>query len=553
MATITTPFIAFKKEYILQFDTTSEIRGVIDDTKKEVLRLGGCLEELSDKVNHLANSFSYMGKQIRQTNGEIQETLGLLNKLNGTEYSIKIQASEELEEIVALLNSLNGSEYSIRAKHEFLVDTGENEINNSHSNLYQPKQLNTIRQDKVGNEFRDDGKVVELLGKWVSTFGLMSMSAIMGASLSLENTTKLAQGKTVKKAGALLGLSAMFGLYSTIGESSYKAGVADQKEIIKNNELQLDNILNEIIVSKNKIVSSIEVGSQLAASKDPEYSIIIEEYQNQKSLNQNEAGEAYNAWIKKNYKEETSFMQSTAGIKERETESSIASYHGALVYEEDSIKRELKDFVYNGNKDTKTFGNLNENMQNHLTELKEKFDFAYAIKDDPIAGAILESIKMELDSISQQAFLESDLVKMQKELDSDLAANMMKNAQIKALKKVGEDPDIITAYRENFGKVGEEIYNSLVIRIGEINEKEKASTGQAFGMAYVPYDNFPALLHQGERVLTAGQARTADGQARRREGVVVNIGDVYGNTKNDAYDIARILVSEITRACEVMV
>lgn len=32
--------------------------------------------------------------------------------------------------------------------------------------------------------------------------------------------------------------------------------------------------------------------------------------------------------------------------------------------------------------------------------------------------------------------------------------------------------------------------------------------GKAFGMPYVPYDDFPALLHEGERVLTASQNRT---------------------------------------------
>lgn len=34
---------------------------------------------------------------------------------------------------------------------------------------------------------------------------------------------------------------------------------------------------------------------------------------------------------------------------------------------------------------------------------------------------------------------------------------------------------------------------------------------KAFGQSFVPYDNFPALLHQGERVLTASEARAADG------------------------------------------
>ena len=33
------------------------------------------------------------------------------------------------------------------------------------------------------------------------------------------------------------------------------------------------------------------------------------------------------------------------------------------------------------------------------------------------------------------------------------------------------------------------------------------------GLDYVPYDNFPAVLHKGERVQTAKEARNGDGAA----------------------------------------
>lgn len=32
-----------------------------------------------------------------------------------------------------------------------------------------------------------------------------------------------------------------------------------------------------------------------------------------------------------------------------------------------------------------------------------------------------------------------------------------------------------------------------------------------WALTYVPYDNFPALLHQGEQVLTAEEARSGNG------------------------------------------
>ena len=64
--------------------------------------------------------------------------------------------------------------------------------------------------------------------------------------------------------------------------------------------------------------------------------------------------------------------------------------------------------------------------------------------------------------------------------------------------------------------------------------------GKAFGMGFVPYDNFPALLHQGERVLTASQAREAD-----RGSVSVTVTGNAFTVREDA-DVERI-AAELAR------
>lgn len=51
-------------------------------------------------------------------------------------------------------------------------------------------------------------------------------------------------------------------------------------------------------------------------------------------------------------------------------------------------------------------------------------------------------------------------------------------------------------------------------------------SGHAYGLDRVPYDNYPALLHEGERVLTAREARAQDAA---RPSIVINVtGNTFG-------------------------
>ena len=68
--------------------------------------------------------------------------------------------------------------------------------------------------------------------------------------------------------------------------------------------------------------------------------------------------------------------------------------------------------------------------------------------------------------------------------------------------------------------------------------------GYAYGLPYVPYDNYAALLHQGERVLTAREARNyQDGG-----GVSISIGGMTVREEADIDRIAKTIVREIQYA-----
>ena len=71
----------------------------------------------------------------------------------------------------------------------------------------------------------------------------------------------------------------------------------------------------------------------------------------------------------------------------------------------------------------------------------------------------------------------------------------------------------------------------------------------AFGLDRVPYDEYPALLHEGERVLTAAEARAQDA-AGGGGGLVINVtGNSFTGTPEDmAGQLAQILLLRLTQA-----
>lgn len=74
--------------------------------------------------------------------------------------------------------------------------------------------------------------------------------------------------------------------------------------------------------------------------------------------------------------------------------------------------------------------------------------------------------------------------------------------------------------------------------------------GYAYGLERVPYDDYPALLHEGERVLTASQAREQDaGKAPASGGQIVITGNSFSvRDDSDIQKIAAELLHQIRLA-----
>ena len=209
---------------------------------------------------------------------------------------------------------------------------------------------------------------------------------------------------------------------------------------------------------------------------------------------------------------------------------------------------------------TGTGGSLYEGEQAEtLARLHEEYTaleaaFQDASEEEKITlGEKADSLKSQAETLAEGAFGASD--KMQEVRDVEL--------------------DLISAIRENTKALGGAAY------LGDYEKQQELSRGvqytppldpgeetnaitsswgkrlegvrgrYAYGLGYVPYDNFPALLHQGERVLTASQARAADQGAGPRVQVTVTGNSFYGSDKDLEDRVARRVASEVVRAVEL--
>ena len=130
------------------------------------------------------------------------------------------------------------------------------------------------------------------------------------------------------------------------------------------------------------------------------------------------------------------------------------------------------------------------------------------------AGALVETYVEEARALAEAQYDSSEAAMGVAEAEKNLITSINENTAV--LRGWRGDYDVsqaLTQGREN-GSTDEDTYipgdwgyNADLDPSSTISTAENAHS-EAVGIDYVPYDNFPALLHQGERVQTAVEARS---------------------------------------------
>ncbi|MBQ3072672.1 MAG: hypothetical protein IJD20_05220 [Oscillospiraceae bacterium] len=280
-------------------------------------------------------------------------------------------------------------------------------------------------------------------------------------------------------------------------------------------------------------------------------------------------GEQYNETRKPAMQDEINYLNSETGKMITEIEGYYGTVQARAENTRERFRREAEETLLYG----KTYAELGDDinsslmiLHNEYTAAKNNLALAESNGDTLAADEARIAMYNALDAARKEAeaaWTKSDLFGViqegQMNLIGDLqtatydswfdygyqiAEALSKGAAAAALNynpsSLVYDPD--TTYVLEDGKA---------VPVSQIRV-ETLDGGNAYGLRSVPYNGYIAELHQGERVLTAAEARAQD-EGKTGSSITVNIGDVTVRDPADADLLAEVIVTRILEAKKTLV
>ena len=240
-------------------------------------------------------------------------------------------------------------------------------------------------------------------------------------------------------------------------------------------------------------------------------------------------GEGYNAERAKGLQAQTEWLSGVSGEAQQEANKAIGAWQASLENQKEQYIRDAVDAAMESDEyqQAKAAGDAAE-MGRIIMEAKVQGMNEYNASEG--AQLALESEKALIAGIRADTGLKSDYWDAGYEMGLEYSKGMA------------------AAWADNhpFGESGSAISSSYQDWVRESNT-DTLYTPHAAGLDRVPYDNYAALLHEGERVLTAREAREQDRSGTRP--VQVNIsGNWTVRTDEDVDAIATAILRKVELA-----
>ena len=252
------------------------------------------------------------------------------------------------------------------------------------------------------------------------------------------------------------------------------------------------------------------------------------------------AGEGYNDMRKQGIQAEIDAYGGLLGTVMEDINRLAGENKAYLENLSEQYQREALGAVLLGEKTT-LFG---EDQQQDLRDMRAEFIQAsaeYELTGSRDAALKMQALEEQAEALGTAAYDSSDQVQTLQDVQMD---------QISAIR---ENTEALEGWKNDYYLSQEQSKGQAAAQLSRMKDAGQPEGWYddggnwhsfAVGLDRVPYDNFPALLHEGEQVLTAEEARSRRGNG----GVSITIGSLTVREDADVDRIAQALVEKIALA-----
>lgn len=270
----------------------------------------------------------------------------------------------------------------------------------------------------------------------------------------------------------------------------------------------------------------------------------------------NAMGEGYNMARKEGLQEQIDFLGGETGQQMQDAYKMIGQWKAELENSKEEMERDIMQAVMDGGALQFDYGDAQADIEASVQQMQQQYAEAMASGNED-AGAEAGQILMRAQVLAMDAFNSSEDAQIALDAQRTLASNIRNDAAAKDEFWNGGH-EMALEFSKGWAStvhlsVPAPTYatnTASTIGVSGVTGGYLPGRGYAYGLERVPYDDYPALLHEGERVLTASQAREQDAtKAPVSGGQIVITGNSFSvRDDSDIQKIAAELLHQIRLA-----
>lgn len=273
-------------------------------------------------------------------------------------------------------------------------------------------------------------------------------------------------------------------------------------------------------------------------------------------------GAGYNEARKEGLQKQIDFNTGETGDKLQEAYTLMGEFQADLENTREQMQRDAMTAVMDGIMPAENFDDTE--ILGRFQKMSEEYQKALADSTDPTKG-MEEQAQARAD---MGRLLAEAKVMAENEYNASDGAQIVLDSQIALAEQVAADTSANKLYHDAGYRLGQTYSKAINKGIQSISiltpnpgeadinyfvNRGSNGSSDAYGLDRVPYDGFPAILHEGERVLTAQQARQQDAGSGAGAPIInINLTGATVRQDNDIPALANAVAAEFLKVWDTV-